>query len=247
MTEQSILECDIGNSRCKWRLLKGEVVVQRGDFHHQQGFDQLPTSSAIKRVRVSCVADDIVLNALAGHLENLQLQLEIAVPTATLGNVRNAYKDPSKLGVDRWLALVAAYKRKLGAVLVIDAGSALTVDLVGHDGNHLGGYIVPGIQLMKSSLLKETGGVRFDESECLDGVAFGCSTLDAVNGGVRSALTGSVMVALHEAECRVGKNFSVLFTGGDAELLVEGLADQIAGRVEIVPELVLDGLQWVLP
>jgi type III pantothenate kinase len=247
MSAAAILECDIGNTRCKWRLVSNEGVLQQGSFRHQQGFASLTELQGLQRIRVACVAHAAVLDQFKQQMAVFQLPVEVAATAATLDTISNAYADPTRLGVDRWLAVVAAFHRQHGAALVIDAGSALTVDLINAEGSHLGGYIIPGIALMKASLLKDTGGVRFEPSDYSAGVALGCSTADGVNAGVMAAQTGAILTAVAESGRQVGQDFAILMTGGDAELIVKSLPAGLVNNIQLVPDLVLDGLQWVLP
>lgn len=247
MSDQIILECDIGNTRCKWRTVLGAEVLQRGSFDHSTRCKEWPGLKSIQRIRLACVAGDDVVQGIVGQLEHLGVRCERAVATAWQGDISNAYSEPQRLGVDRWLALIAGFHRQQGAVLVLDAGSALTADLVDSAGRHLGGYIVPGARLMEASLIKDTGQVRFKPGDFSAGLAFGCSTAGAVQAGVLSAQLGSVMMAIDEASRRIGQEFAILLTGGNRQMIARHLPQEMVGRVEIVPELVLDGLRWVLP
>ena len=250
-----ILECDIGNTRCKWRLRRGGSILERGVFAHNNGFAELARLQGISRVKVACVAAPDVVTALCEQLSTMGLTAEMAVSTAMVAGVHNSYPEPPRLGVDRWVAMIAAYNRQKNnstgntssAALVLDAGSALTADLVGANGQHLGGYIVPGMRLMKESLLKDTGKVRFHEEAFVRGLALGENTADAVGAGILAAQIGAVQVAIDQSRRRISEDFAILLTGGDASVVFESLPEQLRANVEIVPELVLDGLQWVLP
>ena len=242
-----ILECDIGNTRCKWRVVGEGAEENRGAFDCADGFGELPSLDGIRRVKVSSVAGPTVNEELTRTLASAKLEIEFARTSPLKAGVENAYADASKLGVDRWVAMIAGYNRCRGPVLILDAGSALTVDLVAANGKHLGGYITPGIQLMKSSLLAETDGVRFDRHNHSSGTAFGTDTASAVHAGVVAAQVGAAIVAIEEAGRKVSAGFAILLTGGDANVICTNLPATISAEVTMVPELVLDGLQWVLP
>lgn len=247
MTEPQILECDIGNSYCKWRIVSGQSIMQRGRFRHSDGFTELASLASITRARVATVASDNILQMFKELMLAQGIELEVAKTSAEVAGVTCAYAEPSRLGIDRWLAIVAAYQQKQAPVMVVDAGSALTVDLVDAEGQHQGGYIVPGSGLMLTSLLSATEQVRFDQGDHSKGLQFGVSTTGAVYAGVLSALTGSVLMAVDEAEKRIQRDFAILLTGGDAKIVVDNLPERLARRVELAPELVLDGLKWLLP
>lgn len=241
-----ILECDIGNTRCGWRALDQDgLVTGRGGFvYAEQGFGKLAALHGVAAVRALSVASAVVVDDFTAAIYSaFGVMPRLAVATESCAGVTNAYMQPVQLGVDRWSALVAAYRRVSGAVLVIDAGSALTVDAVAANGRHLGGYIVPGINYMKAALLQKTGGVRFDHAVSQGGTGFGESTAAAVNAGVMAAELGVVVVAIKEAVRRMPDGFSLLLTGGDAEMLSESMEVDHC----LVSELVLDGLRWLLP
>lgn len=239
-----ILECDIGNTRCKWRLLKADLeVLGRDSFPHSAGFGSLSIPAGVERIRVASVASEAVMSGFYIQLRGCGIEPEIAVSSRSVAGVVNAYSEPERLGVDRWLAVVAASQRQRAAALVIDVGTALKADLVAADGRHLGGYIAPGAELMKASLQSGTGKVRFHDDGFKGGLALGCSTAEAVNAGVLSALVGSINVAVAEAGRRIPEGFAILLTGGGAETVRQYLQHE----VEEVPDLVMDGLRWLLP
>lgn len=242
-----ILECDIGNTRCKWRIVDGKIALQRGAFACSDGFGELVALSNISRVRVSSVAAAAVNEELVTVLAAIGLEAEFARASQWAAGVENAYADAGRLGVDRWVAMIAAYNRCHGPVLVLDAGSALTADLVAGNGKHAGGYITPGIRLMKSSLLAETGGVRFGLQGGDYSVEFGADTASAVYAGVVAAMVGAAIVAIEQAGRQTPADFAILLTGGDADAIWQNLPATLVPNVTVVPELVLDGLEWVLP
>ncbi len=240
-----ILDCDIGNTRCKWRVVAGDQVVERGNFALADGFENLVLNSDVGRVRVASVVEGDNLAGFVGFCNKRGLKPEFAHSAAETAGVVSAYSNSAKLGVDRWLAVVAGYKRVQGAVLVIDAGTALKADLVSAAGQHLGGYIAPGMGLMEASLLAGTDKVRFKRQGYTAGVAFGSATADAVNAGILAAQVGAVTVAIDEAKRRIPEGFAILLTGGDSASIDKALGE--SHMIEIVPELVLDGLEWLLP
>ena len=146
------------------------------------------------------------------------------------------------MGVDRWLAILAARKRYGGAVCVVDVGTAVTIDQVDDTGQHLGGVIVPGIDLMYRSLFKDTGDIgrldaRSENPPPAERETLGRSTTAAINGGIMSAICGLIESCAAQLEARCRDNVLII-TGGDAERIVSHL--RIAA--EIRPALVLEGL-----
>lgn len=241
-----ILECDVGNTACKWRVIDdGFTVVDYGLISSADcDFSELNTNHQITRVRAASVSTPEVVDALGIWIKKRYgLSIEWAVSQRTCFGVTNAYDDVSKLGVDRWLVAVAAYQITSGPVLIVDVGSALTVDAVDPYGKHLGGYIVPGISLMEGALLKGTGGVRFTADEEARGIEFGTSTATGVRSGVRAALVGASKLAIEQMRKRFPKGLTIFLTGGSAEYVCADLREQVVYE----PNLVLDGLRWVLP
>lgn len=239
-----ILECDIGNSRCKWRLLDAASCIERGvQSYVEHGFRGLPTNAAIERVRVACVAGrEQELQLQSWATENLGLSCEFARTQAETAGLRNSYAEPENMGVDRWLAAVAAYHSYNNAVLVIDIGSALTAEFIDGEGKHLGGYIIPGEALMKKSLLAGTGRVRFDDEPPASLVP-GRSTAEAVSYGVAVSTLGTVKQIIEQAALSLPADFNIVLTGGGAEFV----RPYLPGEVDWCPELVMDGLGWLLP
>ena len=245
-----ILELDLGNTRGKWRTITddGEVIARGTGSIDAWIAGELPSVWAgAERVRVGSVLSEST-NALLADRVNaaLGLQAEFATSSSSCAGVRNAYVEPAKLGVDRWLALVAAFQSMRSAVLVVDAGSALTVDVADDNGRHLGGYIVPGARLMESSLLEGTHRVRFEVGPS-ESFAFGVSTGECVHNGIVAAQCGVVLVAQRAAEKQLGHRPALVVSGGGGPQVADCLTQLGVGDVRLMPDIVLDGLRWALP
>jgi type III pantothenate kinase len=245
-----ILELDLGNTRGKWRTITdGGEVIDRGTGSIDAWIaGELPSVWAgAERVRVASVLSEST-NALLADRVNaaLGLRIEFATSSSSCAGVQNAYVEPARLGVDRWLALIAAFQSMRSAVLVVDAGSALTVDVADDNGRHLGGYIVPGARLMERSLLEGTDKVRFDVSAS-ESFGLGVSTGECVHHGILAAQCGTVLVALHAAERQLGRRPPLIVSGGWALQAADHLAQLGVEEINVIPDLVLDGLRWALP
>ncbi len=228
----AVLDIDMGNTRTKWRF---------GDATGHLPSPELPDLDvAPTRVRVATVLRN--RDALAGAvMARFGLDAEFAATTSTLAGVRCGYRDPARLGVDRWLALVAARHRTDRAVAVVGAGTAATVDFVDAGGRHEGGHIAPGLGLMRSAL-KHTADVRPAYTAASD-LAPGNDTEEAVSSGTFVMLLGFVEAAVRSFAERCGDCVDVVLTGGDAGLL----AARLSMPVRHEPHLVLDGLGIALP
>ena len=152
---------DIGNSRVKWAFSTVGCFLAQGEALRDDGTalgSLLESRHAPDEIRISNVAGPEVGAGIAASLhEHFRIAPLFASSAATGGGVRNGYIIPGQLGVDRWLAVCAAFARYGAAVCVVDAGTATTIDLVTASGQHQGGLILPGLELMQSALLRRTG------------------------------------------------------------------------------------------
>ncbi|GAB2903142.1 type III pantothenate kinase [Microbulbifer echini] len=239
-----ILELDIGNTRGKWRLLSKGQVKTRGSFQTAdlragdlpKGWDLLNP----KRVRVVNVAGPVVADTLQGHIQALfSLEVEFSQVLEECAGVACGYENHRLLGADRWLAMLAAFDRDRRAALIVDCGSAVTLDLLDNNGRHLGGYIVPGIGLMQRSLYLDTHAAKSaQEVAFIESLEAGRNTDEAINRGLLLMVLGAIDRALEEL-CEFCDGEPLLWlTGGDAPLL-SALYQQ---DHRLAPELVMDGL-----
>lgn len=241
-----ILELDCGNTRVKWRLRDGEQIRLRGAFATAEGFSAPITeelaSSEIERVFIGSVLDDDYAKKLAAWaLEHLGVNPEFAVSEPSCNGVINGYQLPEKLGVDRWLGILAAKARTLGACIVVDCGSAITVDLVTPQGEHLGGYIAPGLRLMREALNTKTSAIKLSQIGYPENDFPGRNTVAAIKSAELGMISGLVdharSVLLH-----YGAALPKLWvTGGDGEWLASMLDNSIFDE-----DLVLEGLSIAL-
>ena len=146
------------------------------------------------------------------------------------------------MGVDRWLAMIAAFNRQKRACLIVDAGTALTIDLVADDGRHQGGYILAGLSMAVKALENNTGIIlRNRDFSPLAGP--GTSTEQAVLGGALSSAVSLIFEALGRLRC-MDSGSMVYLCGGDAELLAQALRSRGESGFTVEPDLVLDGLEY---
>lgn len=246
-----ILELDCGNSLIKWRVVRkhGLVTVAGGVADSDQALlAQLQASSAleIRYCRMVSVRSEQETDALSGLLESVfPVSVQIAAPSKELGGVVNGYHEYQRLGMDRWLALVAGHCLAGRGCLVIDLGTAVTSDLVDASGRHMGGYIAPGMPLMRSQLRTHTRRIRYDDEaahEALQNLLPGQETSEAVERGCVLMLRGFVREQCELAGRLLGDECAVYLTGGDAELVRDELP-----RAVVLPDLVFLGLALACP
>ncbi len=264
---------DIGNTRIKWALLRrgsrtapaagGRLGRMHGAEHAgwraaQFGQYVLTAAPRPERVVAVSVAPESVWRAFAQACRlTWQLQPERIASERRRAGVVNGYRQPWRLGADRWVALLGA-RALLGAgraVCVIDAGTALTLDLLDGRGHHLGGAIVPGPELMVASLLDGTGGIRRRAGATPDdalrarfrrasraGAIFARDTQAGLAAGAVYAAAGAVQAMLAQASARLGQPPALLLTGGAAGSLASLVRTAAGRRGRVVPDLVLRGL-----
>lgn len=231
------LEIDAGNSLIKWRVCRGDEIVERGSSVtagvRQGGELLLPHEHTIKKVRLCSVAGEVATTAIERQVETTwHLPVWRAAVSEHACGVRCGYLEPSRLGVDRWLAVIAGFRHVGGSAIVVDAGSALTIDLVDDSGQHRGGYIMSGQRLMLDALWRGTHAVKVTPTNCIKFMSPGLATEDAVVRGVLLM----IVAAIERVAC--AQPGRLLITGGDANL-IGGLLEC---PNEVVPDLVLDGL-----
>jgi type III pantothenate kinase len=237
---------DIGNTRIKWARFEDGVLQSQSAAPHAQWNAQAFIETVLQRggrsdrVLVSNVAGarmgEVVRTAVA---QTWQIEAEFVISTTAAGGVRNAYPQPAKLGVDRWLAMIGAHALERGPVCVVSVGTAMTIDGVSADGRHLGGVIVPGPDLMIGSLLQNTSDIahRAQQGETTDGL-FADNTLGAIRQGADQALAALAERAV-AVMCRMlNETPKLLVTGGASERLEKALGSPHRS----VPDLVLRGL-----
>ena len=233
---------DLGNTRLKCALLdaqgrRGEILAVGNDQANALPIllQHLGKPLANDELWLASVASSERSAALVQSIEQSGLQVHRIQTRASFGKLRIAYAQPGHLGVDRFLAMVAACERDDGPWLLVSAGSALTVDLLAADGQHLGGSIAPMPARMRASLA--AGFAQLDLAEG-KAVEFADDTADAIASGCRSAALGLVERSLRKAREQLGSTPTLLVGGGGAALL----ADVEHAPVMHLPALVLDGM-----
>lgn len=259
------LDFDLGNSRIKWQL-QSESASEYG----AAAWRELESSStSLKKLQ------DRIWQLNADGIEALEVQVSsVAGPkTEELFNhwlqeklnakahyiqvekefagVRVAYEDIRRLGVDRWLAMLAAHdladNKKPGFSIVIDAGSAITIDYLGPQGVHEGGLIVPGLPLLCESMSSGTHNLRPESLTLPQNWKPGCDTVSGISEGASAMYVGLVNEALSyyikKAEAQHSR-IKVYLSGGDAKVFLPW-CEAVLGAEHILLKdyLVLDGMQ----
>lgn len=241
---------DIGNSALKWAVLEqgdlraGAALPCEGDLlaaleralEREWGALPVPEEVLVADVGAGSAAQ-AVTRWCASRWGCEALRVEAR---ARAHGVVSAYREPQRLGVDRWLGLVAARATGPGAALVVDCGSAVTVDVLDGEGQHLGGLIVPGLGLARRCLEQHTR-VQVDEASPPEVSLLARDTAGAVRGGGLYALVAFVDRVAEDVQGALGTPLRQVITGGDAPAVLPLLHSAYEHR----PHLVLEGLAQV--
>lgn len=238
---------DIGNTRVKWALARGATLSRMGAAVHDGDAAAMRTvirrsPAGVDRIVVVSVAGPRFERALAAAAKaRFGVRPEFIRSSRVAHGVRNGYRDPWRLGADRWVGIIGAHELAPGkAVLVANIGTALTLDGLSARGRHLGGAIVPGPAFMVESLLAGTHGIRRrTDGDTANGAAlFASNTASAITAGARFAAAALIERAVEEAARALGSRPVLMLTGGGAA----ALGKLVRVRTRVVPDLVLRGL-----
>jgi type III pantothenate kinase len=240
---------DIGNSRIKWCLhdnSENKFVSIGAMFHDKSALDELFCEhwnhlASPSRVLVSNVSGSDIAEKLDAWIKKAwQINTEYVKSEAHSYGLSNAYLDTSKLGVDRWMAIVAAWHRYQSYqedICVVDCGTAMTIDGISKSGQHLGGLIIPGYTMMQEVLANNTSDINTIRTTS-SSFNFSNSTEQAVNSGCYLAMLATIDRVVTLMKNDADGQVRCIITGGNAELVIEDLADEF----EYDPNLVLHGL-----
>lgn len=239
---------DAGNTRIKWALVYGDDWLCSGVFPAGQA-DTLSRNIAghldklgaglhdIQQIWVSNVAGE----EIAQHVRNLGAgksgQLHFVVAREAQCGVRNGYSNASQLGSDRWAALIAAWHLVQGKCLVVNSGTATTIDTLSEQGEFLGGLILPGVELMQRSLVAATVQLKSAQGKY---APFPLNSADALYSGAIQASCGAIE---RQYTLLDDDSAPVILSGGAAGLLQPCLDQKhFAVPPHVVDSLVLQGL-----
>ncbi len=241
-----MLLIDSGNSRIKWALVQRNNWLESrtlptGEYLHL--FEHVTSSceelglrvADIDQVWVSNVAGDQVAHHLRTSGMAYGENLRFIVARDQQCGVRNSYQIPETLGVDRWAALIAAWNINNAECLVVNCGTATTIDALSGRGEFLGGLILPGMRLMQTSLYDAAAGLTPSKGEY---ESFPRSTPNAIFSGAIQATCGAIQ---RQQELLKAKHPKVVLSGGASD----DLHSHIKLPIVRVENLVLQGLQVI--
>jgi type III pantothenate kinase len=231
---------DIGNTRTKYTVeQQGKLSViqtKRNEDINQQWLENITFS--VKTIIIASVSEEHLVDVFLAYAKKNSIEFFNVESESKRFGVTSSYQAPRTLGVDRWLTLLAAnfiYSNE--NILIVDAGTATTIDLLDKSGKHLGGWILPGIDILFNSLLLNTSQIMATKENHVD-ISFGKSTSDGVNNACWAATLGFVNQSITQAKKQVSLD-KIILTGGNAEKL----SILLSAKHHIVHELVFIGMQ----
>ena len=241
-----------GNTRLKWGVLKDGEIRRTGHIAQQQireqGLSVLTTKLPrdVDAVHACNVAGASFATRLSGVVGmHCNADVHFARSEKRGWGVTNGYRQPRQLGVDRWVAMIGAWAEIRSACLVIDAGTAVTIDAIDDSGTHLGGQILPGLETMLQAMPAATSDlplVRATAAKATSGLQiFGRNTGAALREGAQNAVIGAIDRAI-EAMRSNSYDVTTVLTGGGASRILGALSEAPLHR----PNLVLHGLAHML-
>ncbi len=246
MSQMDTLLLDIGNTYLKWALLSGERRTETRRIHYQRR----PVDDALSRcwgelippgriLAASVGADPINAAIASWTAERWALTPRFLSSDAEALGVTNAYDEPRMLGVDRWLGLIAVREQTERPAVIADCGTAITLDALDSRGRHLGGLILPGLEMMHRALFE---GTNIPDRE-LPGPdrRLGRGTSEAIASGSGQAIAALIDRLVADVAREGRGETELVLTGSDAPR-IQPLLDH-RGRFE--PDLVMQGLQTV--
>lgn len=243
---------DIGNSRLKWGVYENQRIGRTGSINHEKlhddGFGALLTRlpRRVHHVLASNVAGASFATRLSGQISmHCGADVHFAHSGKSAFGVTNSYRQPRRMGVDRWVAMIGAYAEFATTLCIIDAGTAVTIDVVDRTGQHMGGQILPGLNMMARALRNDTsdipGSVRAPGPPGNGLDMFASTTSGAVDNGVSNAVCGAIERAVRTLRS-AGRRPKIVLTGGDASRILSRLDGDVHHR----PHLVLQGLAHIV-
>ncbi|MDP1766755.1 MAG: type III pantothenate kinase [Methylotenera sp.] len=250
-----LLAIDCGNTRTKWAVFNttGDVCNQDACLNADIGsIDFSPIFLGFERVVISNVAGQQCATELIEKLATYKLPVHWIKSTSQICDVLNRYSKPETLGSDRWAALIAAWHIKQAPCVVVNAGTAVTVDSLISDAltttnnqaEFIGGLILPGFNLMQQSLGRATAQLPMPKSanSAQPSDIFAKNTEDAMRTGALKAISGAIKLMIDALQAQCQQTPTIIISGGDAQLIKDNLSADVTNLILIVDNLVLRGL-----
>lgn len=235
---------DFGNTRCKWvSIVENEWQSVDSFAHHGQNIIELmhkhlPLKEA-HEIHIVSVLGDAFETDCQRTLEDL-VGCNFYHSQADAHSIQLAYAAPTSYGADRFAALVAAHQHGSGDKIIVDCGTALTIDVLKHSGQHLGGLIAPSVNMMCDSLCQQTANLTLDENPTEAGL-LADNTGEAIYSGTVMLANYGLLGIIQQLRTDLDQ-VKIIFTGGEADkmLALDGI------DINHKPNLVLEGLELMV-
>ena len=247
----SFLALDIGNTRLKWALYdtpRSDAKVLDHGAEFLENIDKLAEGpwkalAAPRHVLGCVVAGDVIRRRVEDQMESWDVAPQWVIASEYEAGLRNGYDHPTRLGSDRWVAMIGAYQHMLlqganRAMVVVMVGTAVTVEAVDASGKFLGGFILPGHGIMLRALESGTAGLHVPTGEVKP---FPTNTSDALTSGGTYAIAGAVECMVQHVRQHCGEEPKCIMTGGAAWKM----APSMTRPFELVDNLIFDGLLYI--
>ncbi|MBF5004035.1 type III pantothenate kinase [Diaphorobacter caeni] len=244
----TFLAIDVGNTRLKWALFDApqpgaQLLAHGAEFlDHIDRLAEGPwaTLPVPERMLGCVVAGDAVKRRVAEQMELWDVTPQWVVPSLAEAGLTNGYDHPSRLGADRWVAMIGARHRLLAQgparpLVLVMVGTAVTVEAIDTDGKFLGGLILPGHGIMLRALETGTAGLHVPTGEVRP---FPSNTSDALTSGGTYAIAGAVERMYQHLKDHCGMEPACMMTGGAGWKM----APSMTRPFELVEQLIFDGL-----
>ena len=249
-----LLTIDAGNTRTKWAVFSanGEITQHGSCFNDALlKADLTPQVLGYQRVIISNVAGAAHADKLEQLIKHYDLPIDWVKATAQACNVTNGYIEPETLGTDRWAALIAAWHMQRAPCIVVNAGTAVTIDALAQvtddKAEFLGGMILPGLNLMQASLgiataqLPKHNAIQNFSTHTVADI-FARSTAQAIHAGALNAVSGAITRMAEALKNKCGVAPLIVLSGGNAAIINKDLVGTVTNETVIVDNLILTGL-----
>jgi len=235
---------DIGNTKTKWMLRDNKSIYKHDSFLTEDiDQDHFEFDEKIRKIVISNVAGFEKEAILKIKLKNFSCPIEFIKPHKKLNHLINNYQDATKLGTDRWLSALSVSHNIKKPAVIVSVGTAVTIDYVSYDekkSQHTfeGGVILQGLHLTKKTLSNNTADLKNSEG------AFqmpSINTANAIQSGFILSVLGNMKYFFDLALSR-SKDVTIVFSGGDAELIHQHIDESLKKYVSVKKDLVLEGL-----
>lgn len=235
---------DIGNSSIAWVTQQGNQFIQSGSIYHdmsvsieKQMSNQFSSHNEIETVLISSVlSKEQTSNVSDWFKTEWHCSVWQAETGSEFNGLKNSYTNTTKMGVDRWLNMIAAREEFKNRLCIIDCGTAMTIDIVGADGQHEGGVIVPGLMRLQEALISGTNRIQ-GKSNTIGNIDLANNTQAAISNGAMINLVATIEYTMSKFE-KNGEKMSCVVTGGDASQVIENLSIVYEYR----PMLIFNGM-----